>query len=131
MQRVQTLLARHYFPPPPPSHSQQPAGSFSIALQDGPEAGQTVPHVHVHIIPRVRNVSAKPDDGTAGDALYDKMAGESGNVGGALWDRELGRRPEPGGGFPRIEDSEREPRTMEEMEEEAGVYKHLLEEVEA
>lgn len=63
------------------------------------------------------------------------MAGESGNVGGALWDREvqvmsvLGRRPEPGGGFPRIEDSERQARSMEEMEEEAGVYRRLLEDM--
>lgn len=140
VQRVQALLARHYFPPTPtpaPSEPQpqppQPPGSFSIALQDGPEAGQTVQHVHVHIIPRIRNVSAKPDDGTEGDALYEKMAGESGNVGGALWDREvmsvLGRRPEPGGGFPKIEDSEREARSMEEMEEEAGVYRRLLEDM--
>lgn len=82
----------------------------------------------MHIIPRIRNVSAKPDDGTDGDALYDKMAGESGNVGGALWDRELGRRPQPGGGFPKIEDSEREARSMEEMEREAGLYRRTLEE---
>lgn len=57
------------------------------------------------------------------------MAGESGNVGGALWDREMSRRPEPGGGFPRIEDSERQARSMEEMEEEAGVYRRLLEDM--
>lgn len=151
VQRVQHLLARHYFaasscggggggggPGPTPPGEPAPAaaaaaaaaggGSFSIALQDGPEAGQTVPHVHVHIIPRVQHVSAKPDDGTAGDALYDKMAGESGNVGGALWDRVLGRRPEPGGGFPRIEDCEREARSMEDMQREARLYRALLEE---
>ncbi|XP_011405744.1 PREDICTED: bis(5'-adenosyl)-triphosphatase-like isoform X1 [Amphimedon queenslandica] len=28
------------------------ATSLTIAIQDGPEAGQTVPHVHVHILPR-------------------------------------------------------------------------------
>jgi diadenosine tetraphosphate (Ap4A) HIT family hydrolase len=31
------------------------ATSASIALQDGPHAGQTVPHVHVHILPRHKN----------------------------------------------------------------------------
>lgn len=118
VQRVQKMLARHYF-----AHN---GGSFNIALQDGPEAGQTVAHVHVHIIPRVRGVSSKPNDGTHGDALYDKMAGEEGNVGGALWDRE--RRPVPGGQFDRIEDSARQARSMKEMEEEAAVFRSLLEE---
>ncbi|ODQ63324.1 HIT-like protein [Nadsonia fulvescens var. elongata DSM 6958] len=28
------------------------ADSVNVAIQDGPLAGQTVPHVHVHIIPR-------------------------------------------------------------------------------
>ena len=26
--------------------------AMQVTLQDGPEAGQTVPHVHIHIIPR-------------------------------------------------------------------------------
>ncbi|KAK3398199.1 HIT-like domain-containing protein [Sordaria brevicollis] len=64
-------------------------GSFNIAVQDGPEAGQTVPHVHVHVIPRIRNVSAK-DAETPSDELYEWMAEEKGNVGGALWDRDNG-----------------------------------------
>ncbi|KAK4039053.1 histidine triad motif protein, partial [Parachaetomium inaequale] len=61
VQRVQRMLARHYFHPAPgTSTSSTPTttgstpqggsgtpeeGSFNIALQDGPEAGQTVPHV--------------------------------------------------------------------------------------
>lgn len=130
------MLARHYFPHPAPEEEEEEAGgSFNIAIQDGPEAGQTVAHLHVHVIPRVRGVSAKPDDGTAGDELYEKMAGEEGNVGGALWDannhnQQGEKRPTPGGKFDRIEDSARKARSMQEMEEEAALFARVLEEVE-
>lgn len=139
VQRVQRMLARHYFPPPSEKQKEQPAssspapapgGSFNIAVQDGPEAGQTVAHVHVHIIPRVRGVSSKPED-TAGDELYEQMAREEGNVGGALWDRQFGdRRPVAGGAFDRIEDSQRKARSMEEMVAEAEVFRRALREME-
>ncbi|OIW32081.1 HIT-like protein [Coniochaeta ligniaria NRRL 30616] len=135
VQRVQRMLATHYFVSSPSSQdkSEPPvqAGSFNIALQDGPEAGQTVPHVHVHVIPRIREVTAKPGPPGAGgmDEVYEKMAGEEGNVGGALWDREH-ERPKPGGGFPSIEDAERKARSMEEMVAEAELYKRVLGEVE-
>ncbi|KAL2262593.1 hypothetical protein VTK26DRAFT_808 [Humicola hyalothermophila] len=100
-------------PPPPPSPSLPPSsssssstsptsptatataataaaaspeqGSFNLALQDGPEAGQTVSHVHVHVIPRIRGSTAKPAS-TPSDQIYEDMADEAGNVGGALWD---------------------------------------------
>ncbi|KUI54890.1 Bis(5'-nucleosyl)-tetraphosphatase [asymmetrical] [Cytospora mali] len=114
VQRVERMLAR---------------GSFNIAVQDGPEAGQTVSHVHVHIIPRIRGLSSKPDEG-AGDELYERMAGEAGNVGGALWDRALGPRPVAGGKFDRIEDSQRGARSMAEMEAEAEVFRRVLREME-
>ncbi|KAF3055862.1 Bis(5'-nucleosyl)-tetraphosphatase [asymmetrical] [Daldinia childiae] len=142
VQRVQRMLARHYFT----SSSQQSsddddaagtpeAGSFNIAIQDGVEAGQTVSHVHVHVIPRIRGSTAKEEAGP-GDQIYESMAAEDGNVGGALWDRELkrlqqqlGKRPKPGGSFPSIEDSERHPRTAEEMEAEAKVFRKALEQM--
>ena len=140
VQRVQRMLARHYFtravceeagladqdqdrdPEPRPPGTPE-AGSFNIAIQDGSEAGQTVPHLHVHVIPRIPGATAKaagPDD-----KIYEMMAAEDGNVGGALWDRE-NDRPQPGGGFPRVEDADRKPRTMEEMEEEAAMFKGVL-----
>ncbi len=140
VQRVQRMLARYYFsqarsqdpgqietgaetsalPPPTPD-----AGSFNIAVQDGAEAGQTVPHVHVHVIPRIRGATAK-DSHTQGDAIYDLMAAEAGNVGGALWDKVMKSRPQPGGGFPRVEDPDRLARSMGEMEAEADAYRDVL-----
>lgn len=116
-------------------------GSFNIAIQDGADAGQTVPHVHVHVIPRIPGHTAK-DGNTLGDAIYEDMAGEKGNVGGALWDRGRGRgrtdngdgndgRPVPGGSFDRIEDADRMARSMEEMEREADVFRRVLARMEA
>lgn len=37
-------------------------------LQDGPQAGQTVPHVHVHILPR------KGSDFANNDEIYDVVS---------------------------------------------------------
>ncbi|KAI0175739.1 HIT-like protein [Hypoxylon sp. FL1284] len=159
VQRVQRMLARRYFAVPRPAAEAEEsyssdgsavndsdadadgivapdgtpdAGSFNIAVQDGHEAGQTVAHLHVHVIPRIRYQTAKNGEGP-GDKIYEWMAAEDGNVGGALWDREvkklrsqLGSRPEPGGGFPSIEDSERHPRTTEIMEAEAEEYRTVL-----
>ncbi|KAI1101095.1 HIT domain-containing protein [Jackrogersella minutella] len=142
VQRVQRMLARHYFASSPhgdgkdaPADGTPEAGSFNIAIQDGVEAGQTVSHVHVHVIPRIRGATAKEGPGS-GDQIYESMAAEEGNVGGALWDRELkkhrqqlGDRPEPGGSFPSIEEVERHPRTAEEMNAEANMFRGVLEQM--
>jgi bis(5'-adenosyl)-triphosphatase len=39
----------------------------------------------------------------------------------------MSERPKPGGGFPRIEDADRIPRSMEDMEAEAERYRKVLE----
>lgn len=122
-QRVQKMLAKQYFPSP----GSPEAGSFNIAIQDGEEAGQSVKHVHVHIIPR------KERDGK-GDGIYDELAGEEGNVGGLLWDKAMdervGERPVPRGRFPKIEDEKRVPRSKNEMREEAEMFRRGMEELE-
>ncbi|XP_068668356.1 bifunctional bis(5'-adenosyl)-triphosphatase/adenylylsulfatase FHIT [Aristolochia californica] len=43
------------------------ASSITFSIQDGPQAGQTVPHVHIHIIPR------KANDFEKNDEVYDAM----------------------------------------------------------
>ncbi|SCV02481.1 LAME_0H01508g1_1 [Lachancea meyersii CBS 8951] len=42
------------------------ADSMNVAIQDGPEAGQTVPHLHTHIIPRYRA-------NNVGDRIYEMI----------------------------------------------------------
>lgn len=39
-----------------------PAG-FNIGINDGPEAGQTVPHLHVHLVPRYKGDVSDPRGG--------------------------------------------------------------------
>ncbi|XP_025042261.2 bis(5'-adenosyl)-triphosphatase isoform X1 [Pelodiscus sinensis] len=41
--------------------------SLTISIQDGPEAGQTVKHVHVHVLPR------KVGDFSRNDSVYDEL----------------------------------------------------------
>ncbi|MEE6513856.1 hypothetical protein FKM82_021681 [Ascaphus truei] len=41
--------------------------SLTISVQDGPEAGQTVQHVHVHILPR------RTGDFERNDKVYDEL----------------------------------------------------------
>ena len=36
---------------------------YNIGVNDGPAAGQTVPHVHIHLIPRYRGDSKDPRGG--------------------------------------------------------------------
>ncbi|KAI7862083.1 HIT-like domain-containing protein [Spinellus fusiger] len=41
--------------------------SLTMAVQDGPEAGQSVPHVHMHVIPR------RKKDWKNNDDIYDAL----------------------------------------------------------
>lgn len=51
------------------------ATALNIVLQDGFDAGQSVLHVHVHIIPRTKG---DMDSKGGVDAVYDKLEGEEG-----------------------------------------------------
>ncbi|KAF2272482.1 HIT-like protein, partial [Westerdykella ornata] len=97
------------------------ASSLNIAIQDGVDAGQSVPHVHAHIIPRRRN-DLSHAGGT--DAIYAMMESEDGDLhkqfaerDGANGDQNIGQRR---GRFPRVDAEEsRKPRSEEEMRKEA------------
>lgn len=43
-------------------HAFGPAG-YNVGINDGPAAGQTVPHLHVHLIPRYEGDCADPRGG--------------------------------------------------------------------
>ncbi|XP_006884346.1 PREDICTED: bis(5'-adenosyl)-triphosphatase-like [Elephantulus edwardii] len=55
-QRVGVAVERHF-----------QGTSLTFAMQDGPEAGQTVKHVHVHVLPR------KAGDFSRNDRIYDEL----------------------------------------------------------
>jgi bis(5'-adenosyl)-triphosphatase len=86
------------------------ATAFNVAVQDGKDAGQTVPHVHVHVIPR----QAKDmDNKGGGDKLYEMLEGDEGDIAKELIERQKNNSTfQP--------DAERTDRSKEEMEKEAA-----------
>ncbi|KAI1890936.1 hypothetical protein AGOR_G00158720 [Albula goreensis] len=86
-QRVADVVERHF-----------QGSSLTIAIQDGPEAGQTVKHVHVHVLPR------RAGDFERNDSVYDELQKH---------DREDEDRPEKW-------------RTEEQMSTEASTLRDLF-----
>lgn len=95
--RVQRTLKRLY-----------KADAFNVAVQDGEAAGQSVPHVHCHVIPRT-----KYDPG-GDDKVHQWLESEEGDVGAHQQQSADGRQK---GEWAKDED--RKPRSKEEMEREA------------
>ncbi|XP_049571340.1 bis(5'-adenosyl)-triphosphatase isoform X3 [Orcinus orca] len=58
-QRVGTAVEKHF-----------QGTSLTFSVQDGPEAGQTVKHVHIHVLPR------KAGDFRRNDSVYDEIRTE-------------------------------------------------------
>jgi bis(5'-adenosyl)-triphosphatase len=94
------------------------ATALNMAVQDGEAAGQSVPHVHAHLIPRK---FADMDERGGGDRLYELLEGEEGDVG--KHQRELGHAEGNEGPrrnkFPKVDEHQRKARSMEDMEKEA------------
>ncbi|KAI7325231.1 hypothetical protein KC315_g8028 [Hortaea werneckii] len=98
--RVQRTLKRVYR-----------AEAFNVAVQDGEAAGQSVPHVHCHVIPRVTG------DPGGGDKVHEWLEGEEGNVGRHQQEQQQQQQERQAGQWAK--DEERKPRSKEEMEKEA------------
>ncbi|RMZ90915.1 hypothetical protein DV736_g1878, partial [Chaetothyriales sp. CBS 134916] len=93
------------------------ASALNVAIQDGVDAGQSVPHVHVHIIPRTKD-DLKNQGGV--DKIYDLMDSEEGNVGRDFLRAQQARQAwEKHREFASGPDSERKSRSEEEMRKEA------------
>ena len=102
------------------------ATSLNIAIQDGKDAGQSVPHVHAHVIPRK---CADLDHKGGTDAVYEMMDGEEGDIGAFQAQRQEERAGRGGKAnrFPAIESEERRPRSDEEMKAEADMLAREME----
>ncbi|TPX64258.1 hypothetical protein SpCBS45565_g05987 [Spizellomyces sp. 'palustris'] len=87
--------------------------SLTITLQDGPKAGQTVPHVHVHVIPRKKGDWANNDD------IYPEIDRKEKELAGEL------KAPPKG-----VDNEERPPRTQEDMGREAEQLRKHFEQYE-
>ncbi|ETN46083.1 uncharacterized protein HMPREF1541_00267 [Cyphellophora europaea CBS 101466] len=100
------------------------ASSLNVAVQDGIDAGQSIPHVHVHIIPR------KPhdlDSQGGADSIYDMMDGEPGNLGKAFFEMQQAREQRKNHrAFSAGPDSDRKPRSEQEMQEEAEQFRREM-----
>jgi bis(5'-adenosyl)-triphosphatase len=98
---VQGVLKRHY----------TSCEAFNIAVQDGEAAGQSVPHVHVHLLPRKRGDYQRNDD------VYDDIQN---------WAPRDELKAKEHTSLDVPEDNQRKDRTSEQMGEEASIYRCLL-----
>lgn len=95
------------------------SSALNVAIQDGEAAGQSVPHVHAHIIPRRKG---DLDNRGGSDAIYDMLEGEEGDLSKIMQDitaknaKNGARRT---GSFPAVDNESRKPRSNDEMQEEA------------
>lgn len=88
------------------------ADSLNIAIQDGPESGQSVPHLHTHLIPRHRN------DGYINDKLHRLL--EDYDIEANYADFEARKKSFRDIEVPFVLETERVERTPEVMHQEAS-----------
>jgi len=104
VQRVGTVVERAYG-----------ADGLTIACQDGKAAGQSVPHVHFHILPRKFNGDRFSDKN---DAVYPAIERSEAFLPSAL--QMMALQQDPGVQPLKVDaDEHRPPRSMDEMEREA------------
>ena len=91
------------------------AQSLTISIQDGKEAGQSVPHVHVHLIPR-KSTDFDGDN----DRIYPALEENEKELEGNLKSEERGSE------WRTPKDEDRKPRSLEVMEKEAEWLRGLF-----
>ena len=92
------------------------ATGFTVPLQDGFDAGQSVPHVHIHLLPRH---PADLDHEGGPDAIYDRLEGNDGDIAAQLFAAKIRKRPRQ----PKVDEDALLPRSDEEMAAEADVLR--------
>ena len=98
----------------------QPQPAFNIAIQDGTNAGQSVPHVHVHILPRIAGDYERSDDiYTDLEEWAPRCPPRSNNSSSTSSGSNNNKLEVP-------DDAERKDRTVEQMAEEAALYRSFL-----
>eukprot|EP00961_Rhodomonas_salina_P274491 3708746-Rhodomonas_salina.3 len=101
---------------------QYKASALNLAIQDGRDAGQSIPHVHLHVLPRVKNDFERNDD------VYDKACGMGCVLMLKLWLRQIDEF-EYAPTKTKLEvpdDEDRRDRTDEEMANEAATLRQLF-----
>ncbi|KAJ3152176.1 hypothetical protein HDU89_001395 [Geranomyces variabilis] len=94
--------------------AQYKAESLTITIQDGVQAGQTVPHVHVHLIPR------RTGDWADNNDIYPEIDEKERELGETLKQKTTTKKKV-------IDDENRQQRTPEDMASEAKVLRALFE----
>lgn len=92
------------------------ADGLNIAIQDGPLAGQSVPHVHCHIIPRKLNDLPNIDD------IYRLLDGKEGDLEYAFNVVKLHRKALEIG----VDNDTRTPRSIDDMIKQAQVLAKFM-----
>ena len=97
--------------------------AITLAVQDGPDAGQTVPHVHVHVLPRRGGDFARNDDVYT---ALDQKTEVAGVPAEAAADGGPPQKPQAAFGGAIDPDAPRAARTSLEMADEAAVLRTLF-----
>mmetsp|Transcript_28221 Transcript_28221/g.68675 ORF Transcript_28221/g.68675 Transcript_28221/m.68675 type:complete len:219 (+) Transcript_28221:258-914(+) len=111
VRNVQKILQRQY----------PDSAAFNIAVQDGKAAGQSVPHVHVHVLPR------KGGDFERNDQVYDELEAWAPTQRDAITKKESADNRDY---LDVPDDEDRKDRTMEQMADEAAQYRKIFTELE-